>query len=124
MMIENTLLLCILIGVFIGVVSEFGANVLGFWRYRAPWLAHNNVLVMFGVVDGGLAYYSASLWQAFIMAASIGTVYEIVNYKLTHWWEFPNNKMGPVRGIVPICVVLAFAWGSIPILINAGLSLF
>lgn len=121
-MIEKTLLIYIFVGVFIGVVSEMSANMLGLWRYRKPWLAHTNILIMFGLVDGGLAYYCSSLWVAFIFAAGIGTVYEIINYKLAHWWEFPNNKMGPIKGIVPICVVLAFAWGLIPVLVTLALN--
>jgi len=111
----------ILIGIAIGVVGETTARVLGLWRYRAPHYPVLNVLVMFGVVMGALATLITTLSVAtvFAIAFGIGLAYEALNLAYLHWWHFPNDRLGPIRGAGACAIAIAVAWGAVPLLIAA-----
>ena len=105
-------------GVLIGILAELAANKLKLWLYRAAWMPVINILIMFGLIEGAIAFSIQTPLMKFIVAATAGTLYDIANFKVLHWWQFPDNKMGPIKGEFLICVVLACAWGVVPIFIH------
>lgn len=113
----------VLMGMAIGIVAEIAANKLHFWRYKSPSMPLINIIFMFGCIEGSIAYFASTALIQFVIAATLGTLYEIANLKSLHWWVFPDNKMGPIKGIIPIFVVLAVAWGSVPIIITYVMGL-
>lgn len=113
----------IFIGLVFGVFAEIIANKLNFWRYRAAWMPVNNIVFMFGFINGSIALFVKMAPFQFLLAALIGTLYEIANVKFLHWWTFPDNQMGPIKGLVPIFAVLAVAWGSVPVLIGVAANI-
>lgn len=107
-----------LTGIVIGVVSEAFANLLSLWRYKKIQYPISNIIVMFGLVCGLIAFFVDSLWVQFLIMAGIGVLYEILNFKVLDWWEFKDDKMLFIKGKVMITAVLAVTWGLIPVFIS------
>jgi hypothetical protein len=115
------MLRCMLIGGVIGVVSEFGARTLRLWIYRQPHYPIINVIVTFGIIMGAIASFVPSIGPlpAFAIAFVYGLAYEIANLRVLHWWDFPDERVGFIRGHAAIVVAIALLWGVVPLMIVA-----
>lgn len=107
----------ILIGASIGVAGELLASRLSLWKYRAPWLAIGNILVMFGLVCGSLALLFDSHLARFLAGFAFGLIYEVLNSSTLHAWSFATGRLRAMN-IKTLVVLLAFAWGTVPLLIG------
>jgi hypothetical protein len=108
-----------LIGVLIGIATELGAWALGLWVYRQPQTPVLNVVVMFGVIMGGVASLVRviGLLPAYWLGFAVGLIYEVLNLRVLKWWDFPGERLAFVRGHTAIILVLAVAWGVVPVVI-------
>jgi hypothetical protein len=104
-------------GVVIGIVCETAAYLQGLWVYRRPVFRITNVVVVFGVVMGTLASRAArwGIWPVFGAGVAIGLGYEVLNLAVLHWWRFPDERVGPLRGQAVIVTGLAISWGAVPV---------
>ena len=108
-----------LIGVFIGIATELGAWALGLWVYRQPQTPVLNVVVMFGVIMGGVASLVRviGVLPAYGLGFAVGLIYEVLNLRVLKWWDFPGERLAFVRGHTAIILMLAVAWGVVPVVI-------
>lgn len=107
------------IGLVCGGLVEGLAGWRKLWTYRRPWVAVLNIVGFYGVLMGTLASLATrhSVEFVFVAAFSAGLAYEVANVGVLHWWEFPGERLGFLRGHAAIVLVLAVAWGVLPLLI-------
>ncbi len=108
-----------LIGALIGIAAELGAWALGLWVYRQPQTPVLNIVVMFGVIMGGLASWVRviGVLPVYWLGFAVGLLYEALNLRVLKWWDFPGERLAFVRGHTAIILVLAVAWGVVPVVI-------
>jgi len=109
------------VGMAIGVLAELVARAFKLWIYRDAQTPVLNVFVVFGLIMGFIASRIRRLGidGAFFVAFGIGLAYEIANFRLLKWWEFPGDRLGFIRGHTAIAVVIALLWGTVPVVIAA-----
>ena len=113
------MLACVLIGMALGVVTEVCARLLNLWVYRQPQTPVLNVIVVAGLVMGALATLVPryGMLRAFVAGAAVGLAYEIANLGFLKWWDFPDRRLGFIRGHVAIVVVASAGWGVMPLIV-------
>ena len=113
------MLRCMLIGIVVGVATEFVARVFKLWVYRQPQTPILNVLMMFGLIMGGIAGVvpRIGLLPAFAIAFAIGLIYEVANLRLLDWWYFPDEHLGFIHGHTAIVLAISLLWGVVPVMI-------
>jgi hypothetical protein len=110
---------CVIIGMVIGAVAEFGAGSLQLWVYRRLHFPIVNVVAVFGIIMGSIAALVPllGLALAFVIAFAVGLLCEVVNLTRLHWWSFPGERVAFIHGHAAVVVMLALLWGSVPLLI-------
>jgi hypothetical protein len=111
----------VLIGIGVGVAGEIWASLRGLWVYRNP--IYNpiyrvlNVLLMFGLVMGTLAWAGGALGTAalFALGFGIGLLYEMLNFARLDWWYFPDDRLLGLRGKTACALGVSIAWGAVPV---------
>ena len=117
------MIITLLTALAIGGVSELGAFVFRFWRYRHPALPVINVVISFGVIQGlGVGWaigrgqdLSAIAPVLFMIGALIGVVYEGLNTFALRLWSWPDgNLLGVVRPLDKAALI-GVSWGLVPL---------
>jgi hypothetical protein len=108
----------VLISMVFGVVTEVSARVLKLWVYRQPQTPVLNVIVVFGLVMGSVATLVPRHGRlvAFAIAFALGLAYEIANLAFLKWWDFPDERIGFIRGHAALVLVISALWGGLPVL--------
>jgi len=108
----------VLIGMTVGVITEVCARLLKLWVYRQPQTPVLNVIVIFGLVMGAIAMLvpDHGLWLPFVLGAAVGLAYEVANLTALKWWDFPDARLGFIRGHAAIVVVMTLGWGAVPLI--------
>jgi len=105
-----------LAAIALGLIVELLARMLRLWVYERSWMAGFNVLVVFGLGMGTIASQlpRRGALVALVLGASTGLLYELLNLRVLHWWSFPLQRAGVVRGHAAILALLTLAWGFVP----------
>lgn len=113
-----TVLPYVLIGMTVGVITEVCARLLRLWVYRQPQTPVLNVIVVFGLIMGAIAMLVPrhGLLVPFVIGAAVGVAYEVANLAVLKWWDFPDARLGFIRGHAAIVVVIGLAWGTVPLI--------
>lgn len=108
----------VLIGMTLGVITEMCARLLKLWVYRQPQTLLLNVIVVFGLVMGAIATLVPrhGMLPAFVIGCAVGLAYELANLAFLEWWDFPQQRLGFIRGHAAIVVVLSLGWGMVPLI--------
>jgi len=108
----------VLIGMTIGLVVEVCVRLLKLWVYRQPQTPVFNVIVVFGLIMGAIAMLVRrnGLLLPFVIGGGVGLAYEVANLAWLKWWEFPDARLGSLRGHAIIVVVMSLAWGTVPLI--------
>lgn len=103
----------------LGVATEALAYALSLWWYRKAWLRIPNILIMFGLVYGGLAYALAAkgLLLQFVAGAAIGVLYEVANERWLRFWHFPGDPWTALTGRRAV-IGVGLAWGAVPVIVS------
>ena len=104
-------------GIVIGSIGEYLASRLSLWKYKSPWLAIGNILVMFGLLCGSIALVFDSHTARFSAGFTFGLIYELLNNSVIHAWSFSSGRLRSIN-INTLAVMLAVAWGTVPLLIG------
>ncbi|MGJ3254775.1 MAG: hypothetical protein ACFE0K_00470 [Alcanivorax sp.] len=107
----------IFMGIVIGSIGELLASRLSLWKYKSPWLAIGNIVVMFGIFCGGIALIFDSHIARFTAGFTFGLIYEVLNSSVLHAWSFSSGRLRSIN-ISTLVIVLAVAWGTVPLLIS------
>ena len=88
----------------LGSVTEVCARLLNLWVYRQPQTPVLNVIVVAGLVMGGIATLVPryGMLPAFVAGVAVGLAYEIANLAFLKWWDFPDQRLGFIRGHVAV----------------------
>lgn len=115
----------IVCAIALGVMTEALAYALSLWWYHKAWMRIPNVLVMFGLVYGGLAWVLASkgFLAQLLAGAVIGVAYEIANDRWLKLWHFPGDPWTFLSGQKAV-IGVGLAWGLVPVLVNLMVSVF
>jgi hypothetical protein len=107
----------VLIGIGVGVAGEIGALLRRLWVYRNPLYQVLNVLLMFGLVMGTLAWAGSALGTPalFALGFGIGLLYETLNFVRLDWWYFPDNRLLGLQGKTACALGVSIAWGTVPV---------
>jgi len=108
----------VLIGMTLGIVIEVCARLLKLWVYRQPQTPALNVIVVAGLIMGTIATFVPryGMLPVFIVGFAVGLFYETANLSVLKWWDFPDQRMGFIRGHAAIVVVASVGWGLIPLI--------
>lgn len=119
------MLLYMLCAIALGVITEALAYALSLWWYHKAWMRIPNILVMFGVVYGGLAWALAAegLLLMCLVGAGIGVAYEIANDRWLKHWYFPGDPWAFLTGQKAV-IGVGLAWGAVPLLITIMVRVF
>jgi hypothetical protein len=114
---EVGLLAYMLISLVLGLVTEVCARLFKLWIYRQPQTLVLNVIVVFGLIMGAVATLVArhGMLPAFVIGCAVGLAYEVANLAFLKWWDFPDERLGFIRGHAAIVLVLSLAWGLVPV---------
>jgi hypothetical protein len=107
----------VLIGIGVGVAGEIGALLGRLWVYRNLLYPVLNVLLMFGLVMGTLAWAGGALGTAalFALGFGIGLLYEMLNFARLDWWYFPDDRLFGFQGKTACALGVSIAWGTVPV---------
>lgn len=110
----------VLIGIAVGVAGEIGAALRRLWVYRSPVYPVLNVLLMFGLVMGTLAWAGGALGAAglFAIGFGIGLLYEMLNFARLDWWYFPDDRLLGLQGKTACALGVSIAWGTVPVTVS------
>lgn len=116
-MVETYLGACI-----VGIVMEVTARIGRLWLYRSPVYPVVNILIMFGLVMGGLSLSIATLGPVpvFLLAAAIGYGYEMLNFAVLKWWDFPGDRFLLFKGKQACAISVGLLWGLVPLITHFG----
>jgi hypothetical protein len=105
--------------VFLGVLTEALAYALALWLYHVAWMRLFNVLVIFGVLFGGLAWLLAGQpwWQQMAVGAVIGTLIEVANDRFLKIWYFPGDPWTFLKGRTAV-IGIGLSWALVPPIIG------
>jgi hypothetical protein len=113
---EASVLAYVLIGMVCGVITEGCARLLNLWVYRQPQTAVLNIIVVFGGMGAmGTLVPRYGMLPAFAAGGAVGLLYEVANLAFLDWWEFPDRRIGFVRGHAAIVVLMSVGWGMVPL---------
>jgi hypothetical protein len=108
----------VLIGMVFGVVTEVCARLLNLWVYRQSQTAVLNIIAVCGLVMGSIAMLVPryGMLPAFAIGCAVGLAYEVANLAFLEWWEFPEQRLGVIRGHAAVVVVMSLGWGAVPLI--------
>jgi len=117
-------LLCFLVGLGLGVLTETAAWRLGLWRYESRVTPILNVVVMFGLVHGlvlagvvGAHRHSAiGIPLLFMNGVFIGVGYEALNQFKLGAWTWGDRSLLGIRRPVDKAATVGVAWGAAPVI--------
>lgn len=107
-----------LIALAIGIGAEVVARSGRLWLYRKPLYPVINVLAMFGLVHGlwlASAVPVLGYLPVFLLGWSVGYAYELLNFTLLHWWDFPDDRFLVARGKQACALSVGLLWGLVPL---------
>lgn len=111
----------------LGAGTEAIAAALGLWRYRSPILPVANMILMFGLVQGGLiaggllggvsvAHTFAAIAPVMFMAgALVGLAYEGANSFALKAWTWSERPLAGLRRPIDKAAAVGVAWGLVPV---------
>jgi len=110
----------VLVGIGVGIAGEIGASLRRLWVYRSPVYPVLNVLLMFGLVMGTLAWAGGALGAAglFALGFGIGLLYEMLNLARLDWWYFPDDRLLGLQGKTACALGVSIAWGTVPVTVS------
>jgi len=106
-----------------GLVVEFVAYRNGFWRYRKPIYLLFNIVFIFTLVQGGIAFlcvngtdgFSLIRLAAFSVIGSIfGVIYEAFNQCHARLFDFGKNGVTFLKTKKQLVWGVGIAWGGVP----------
>ncbi len=118
---------CIGVAIIQGVAAEALAAALGLWRYRQPVLAVANIVLMFGVVQGGLiagglsgginaAHALGAVTPVMFMAgALVGLGYEGLNSFALDAWTWSERPLLGLKRPIDKAAAVGVLWGLVPV---------
>ena len=134
-MLSDAPLKCLLISLALGAACELLSSRLRLWSYasRATLLA--NVILMFGVVQGGLiAGFVGGTWPLadilpllFMLGAVVGLIYEGLNEFVVRGWTWPETPLLGLTRSRDKAAVVGVLWGLAPVtvaILSRSFSLF
>ena len=103
-------------GIGVGVAGETGRRPAALGLPQ-PALSVLNVLLMFGLVMGTLAWAGGASGTAalFALGFGIGLLYEMLNFARLDWWYFPDDRLLGLRGKTACALGVSIAWGTVPV---------
>ena len=109
-----------LIALAVGVGAEVTARTGRLWIYRNPDYPVINVLVMFGLLMGGLSLAIPALGviPVLLIATAFGYGYELLNFALLKWWDFPEDRFLVFRGQQACALSVGVLWGCTPLIVH------
>jgi hypothetical protein len=112
-MLETYLCACL-----VGIATETTARMGRLWIYRRVIYPVTNILVMFGLVMGGLSLTIPALgyFPVLLLVAAIGYGYELLNFAVLEWWDFPRDRFLVFRGRQACALSVGALWGLVPLL--------
>lgn len=112
-MIETYLSACL-----VGVLGETVARAARLWIYRKPIYPVINILLMLGLVMGGLslAVPTLGLVPVFVIAAVLGYGYELLNFEILEWWDFPGDSFLVFEGKQACALSVGALWALVPLM--------
>lgn len=119
------MLIYIVCAMGLGVVTEALAYALSLWWYHKAWMRLPNIIVMFGLVYGSLAWVMAaqSFLLQFLAGAAIGVAYELANDRWLKLWHFPGDPWTFLSGQKAV-IGVGLAWGAVPLLVSLLVQVF
>ena len=104
----------------VGLLTETIARTGRLWIYRKPINPLINILVMFGLVMGGLSLAVATLghFPVLLIAAAVGYGYELLNFSVLEWWDFPGDRFFIFKGKPACAMSVGVLWGLVPLIIH------
>jgi|CXWL01.1.fsa_nt_gi hypothetical protein len=110
----------VLAGIGVGVLGEIGAHLRRLWVYRRPLYPVLNVLLMFGLIMGTLAWAGGSLGAPalFGIGFGIGLAYEVLNFAVLDWWFFPDDRLLGLQGKTACAIGVSLGWGTVPVTVT------
>ena len=118
---------CIGAAILEGLVTELLAVALGLWRYRHPGLAVANIILMFGLVQGGLiagglsggvsaTHSLANVAPVMFMAgALVGLAYEGLNSFCLNAWSWSERPLVGLERPLDKAAAVGVLWGVVPV---------
>jgi len=106
-----------------GLVVEFVAYKNDFWRYRKSIYLLFNIVFIFTLVQGGIAFlcvngtdgFSLLRLAAFSMIGSVfGVIYEAFNQCHTRLFDFGKNGVTFLKTKKQLIWGVGIAWGGVP----------
>ena len=126
---------CIGAAILEGLVTELLAVALGLWRYRHPGLAVANIILMFGLVQGGLiagglsggvsaTHSLANIAPVMFMAgALVGLAYEGLNSFCLNAWSWSERPLVGLKRPIDKAAAVGVLWGLVPVTAAIAASL-
>jgi hypothetical protein len=134
-MLSDAPLKCLVISLALGAACELVANRLRLWSYASRATLAGNVILMFGVLQGGLiAGLVGGTWPLaditpllFMLGAVIGLIYEGLNEFVVHGWTWSDAPLLGLARSRDKAAVVGVLWGLAPVtvaILSHSFSLF
>jgi hypothetical protein len=124
-MLSDVPLRCLVIATALGAACELVSSRLRLWRYASRATLVANVVVMFGLVQGGLiAGLVGGTWPLaeilpllFMLGAVVGLIWEGLNEFVVHGWTW---SAAPLLGLTRSrdkAATVGVLWGLAPVMV-------
>jgi hypothetical protein len=122
-MLSNAPLNCLAISLALGAACELFSSRLRLWTYSSRATLVANVIIMFGVVQGGLiAGLVGGTWPLtdivpllFMLGAVVGLIYEGLNEFVVHGWTWSDAPLLGLTRSRDKAAVVGVLWGLAPV---------
>lgn len=113
--------LVFLIALSNGLLMESVAYKNNFWRYKKPTYLGFNILVVFTVIQGGIAFWGVSgpdgfslfrLVVCMLLGSAFGIAYEAFNQFHTRLFDFGENGVIFLKTKTQLIWGVGIAWGG------------
>jgi hypothetical protein len=126
---------CLLISLALGAACELASSRLRLWAYASRGALFANVVLMFGLVQGGLiAGLVGGTWPLaeilpllFMLGAVVGLIYEGLNEFVVHGWTWSDAPVFGLTRSSDKAAVVGVLWGFAPVVVSTfshSLSIF
>jgi len=131
-MLSNAPLNCLAISLALGAACELFSSRLRLWTYSSRTTLVANVIIMFGVVQGGLiAGLVGGAWPLtdiapllFMLGAVVGLIYEGLNEFVVHGWTWSEAPLLGLTRSSDKAAVVGVLWGLAPVTVAILSRLF
>ncbi len=112
------------IALLIGIITEWIAYKNNFWEYRKLQYLVFNILVMFMLIQGGIAFLCVSGVEEFsllrlisysLIGSTVGIIYENCNEYFVRLFDFGKEGVLFLKTKKQLIWGIGISWGGIPL---------